>query len=282
MRSDYLLEECEVGDFKVKIYQDPDPLHPDEGTDDAFLVSFSNDFHVVRKGKWDDVGDFRDFLHPRFQVDAWDPNEDLPEPLSKPENGPQDPVWRSIYLTACTDQIEQLVLETGEATDFSNPEGLLAAQENYDLRSDIWAAWQTYRGAHAEWACFTVSVRNHGGGCMSVSLGEVYDGSETDRWGDPKEPDGFVMVKRGEGWHHTPQQVAEAIIKDWQAYIEGDVYGYRVEDADGNDVDSCWGFLADREECMRQAMDSATWHNEHSVKQLSLPLKLTEEARDGC
>jgi hypothetical protein len=278
--SDYFIEEHTVGDYKVKIYHDPDPCHPDEGSDDHFLVAFSNDFHVVRKGTWDCVGDFRDFLHPRYQVDAWDTNEDLPEPLCKPENGPQDPVWRSIYTAQCTDQIEQLVLETGEDTDFSNPEGLLSAQENYDLRSDIWRAWQTYKAAHAEWACFTIQLRNYGGGRMSVSLGEVYDGSETDRWGDPRDPDGFVMVKRNAGWRHTPQEVAEAMIKDWQSYMDGEVYGYRVEDAEGNDVDSCWGFIGDQEECISQGMDSAKWHDEHDRKQMPLPFKPADTGQE--
>jgi hypothetical protein len=282
--SDYHLETHQVGDFTVKIYQDPDPMHPDEGSDDLFLVSFSSDFHVIRKGTWEDVGDFRDFIHPRYQVDGWDPEKDLPEPLIKPVRGPEDPIWRAVYAEKCSDQMEQLLLASGEESDFSNQEGAEAANEDWDLRSDIWQAWQSYKAAHAEWACFVVRVNNYGGGNMSVSLQEIYDGSETDRWGNPKDVDGFVMVKKSAGWHSPPLDVADDLIKEWQAYLDGEVYGYVVEDETGNQVDSCWGFLADQEECLAQGIDSAKWYDEHSRKQLKLPLPLpvAEEVQDGC
>ena len=28
----------------------------------------------------------------------------------------------------------------------------------------------------------------------------------------------------------------------WRQYLEGDVYGYMIEDASGEHIDSCWGF----------------------------------------
>jgi hypothetical protein len=280
--SDYLIEKHTVGDYTVKIYHDPDPVHPDEGSDELFLVAFSRDFHVVRKGRWDCVGDFRDFLHPRHQVDGWDPEKELTEPLTKPVRGPEDPIWRALYTEKCSDQMEQLLLAAGEDSDFSNQEGAEAANEDWNLRSDIWQAWQTYKDAHAEWACFTISIRNYGGGNMSVSLGDIYNGGETDRWGNPKDADGFVMVKRSAGWHSPPLDVADDLIKEWQAYLDGEVYGYVVEDAEGEQVDSCWGFIADQEECIAQGMDSAKWHDEHSQKQLKLPLPVAEEVQDGC
>lgn len=34
----------------------------------------------------------------------------------------------------------------------------------------------------------------------------------------------------------------EAEVKEFSSYLEGDVYGYRILDAEGEEVDSCWGF----------------------------------------
>lgn len=280
-KSDYLVEEYEVGDCKVEIYYDDSPQHPDEGSDDLFLVSFSNDFHVVRKNTWDDVGDFRDFIHPRYQVDGWNPEDALPEPTVKPEDGPQDGEWRKTYIANCTDQIELLLLEAGEDSDFSNDAGKTMAHENFCLRQDIWEAWQRFKAAHAEWACFTLDVRNYGGGHIRLELGDIYDGSDTDRWGDPKDPSGFVMVKKTAGWNHPPQQVAESLLKEWQSYCDGEVYGFIVTELDGTDVDSCWGFVGDLEYCKEEAEGVAKYHNEHRRKQLQLPLAIEKEAPNG-
>ncbi len=51
------------------------------------------------------------------------------------------------------------------------------------------------------------------------------------------------------------EKVREHLIsetKTFDKYIRGDVYGFTVEDEDGNDIDSCWGFY-DEKECMEEA-----------------------------
>jgi hypothetical protein len=55
---------------------------------------------------------------------------------------------------------------------------------------------------------------------------------------------GFALVKRSEG-SYTQEQAskeAEGLVKTWNQYLSGDVYGYAVEDLNGKKVDSCWGF----------------------------------------
>lgn len=62
------------------------------------------------------------------------------------------------------------------------------------------------------------------------------------------------------GWHYMTKETLEkefggdedkalecleAELKVFQAYIEGDVWGFEIEDEDGNHVDSCWGFYGD-------------------------------------
>lgn len=272
-RSDYHIETIEHEGLKIQIFQDDSPQHPDEGSDDVFIVSFSNDFYIVRKNTWDDVGDFRDFIHPRFQVDGWDPNEDMPEPAAKPVDGPEDAVWRGVYTSNCTNQVEALLLEAGEDSDFDNDIGKSMAHENYCLRSDIWDAWQRYKAAHAEWACFTLDVRNYGGGHIRLAMGDTYDGSDTDRWGDPRDPDGFVMVKKSAGWHNKHSEVGESVVKEWQAYCDGEVYGYVIEDEEEQVVDSCWGYIGDLQYCKEEAMANAKAHDQHRRKQMTLPFK---------
>lgn len=34
----------------------------------------------------------------------------------------------------------------------------------------------------------------------------------------------------------------ESELKTYDTYLRGDVYGYRILDKEGNDIDSCWGF----------------------------------------
>lgn len=46
-------------------------------------------------------------------------------------------------------------------------------------------------------------------------------------------------------------------VEEYAQYLEGDVYGYVIEDEDGNDLDSCWGYFgidAVREEALAVAM----------------------------
>ncbi len=43
----------------------------------------------------------------------------------------------------------------------------------------------------------------------------------------------------------TRQQIIEnleAEVKTYDQYLTGDVYGYIIEDSEGNEVDACWGF----------------------------------------
>ena len=38
------------------------------------------------------------------------------------------------------------------------------------------------------------------------------------------------------------EKVLEAEVKTYDQFLTGDVYGFVIEDEDGQDVDSCWGF----------------------------------------
>lgn len=54
-------------------------------------------------------------------------------------------------------------------------------------------------------------------------------------------------------------------------YLTGNVWGYRVLDADGEVLDSCWGFVGDEKYCREEGESTAEWH----IK------KAAEEARES-
>ena len=48
----------------------------------------------------------------------------------------------------------------------------------------------------------------------------------------------------------------ESEVKQYSQYLEGDVYGFAIEDPDGNDMDSCWGFYG-HAYCLQEAKSIA-------------------------
>jgi hypothetical protein len=48
----------------------------------------------------------------------------------------------------------------------------------------------------------------------------------------------------------------EAIVEEYGKWCNGECYGYIIETADGEDLDSCWGFIGD-EYCMSEARSAA-------------------------
>lgn len=58
-------------------------------------------------------------------------------------------------------------------------------------------------------------------------------------------------------------------------YLTGQVYGYRVFDPEGVEIDSCWGYFGPVEDCLESGIQSANWAQEHAANQL----RRHEEAR---
>jgi len=55
------------------------------------------------------------------------------------------------------------------------------------------------------------------------------------------------------------EQSLRGEVETYAQYLEGDVYGYEVEDSDGETLDSCWGFYG-IEDCLSEARNSADYH----------------------
>lgn len=54
-------------------------------------------------------------------------------------------------------------------------------------------------------------------------------------------------------------------IENLDTYCRGEIYGYEVLDADGNEIDSCWGFY-DLDECINEAKGYADYDAEIQEK----------------
>ena len=84
---------------------------------------------------------------------------------------------------------------------------------------------------------------------------------------------GFIFVTpeqiRKEYGDFTPEKVALATavlaeeVEEWGRYLNGEIYGYIVEDPDGDEVDSCWGF-DDLDYCREQANEAADYYKPKS------------------
>ena len=59
--------------------------------------------------------------------------------------------------------------------------------------------------------------------------------------------------------HITPSLLEKARkilvgeVKCYDNYITGNVYGYRITNNDGNELDSCWGYIGDSDYCLEEA-----------------------------
>jgi hypothetical protein len=53
---------------------------------------------------------------------------------------------------------------------------------------------------------------------------------------------GYILITKDKKEIPNPDKYAQGMIDEWNQYLSGDVYGYVIEDQDGNHIDSCWGF----------------------------------------
>lgn len=56
-----------------------------------------------------------------------------------------------------------------------------------------------------------------------------------------------LFVKDGKDWKEVAKEAMDAGSKSIGAWMWGDVYGWVVEDEEGDQVDSCWGYYGDEE-----------------------------------
>jgi len=105
---------------------------------------------------------------------------------------------------------------------------------------------------------FPVYAYIHSG--VSLSLGRG-----TDTWDTSFK--GFVMIST-EYWPDEEEAVkcAEAVLKEWNDYLSGNVWGYRITDEEGEDRDSCFCYVGDEDYCIDDAKSVVDWYAKDDQK----------------
>lgn len=94
---------------------------------------------------------------------------------------------------------------------------------------------------HVSYHVFGLEAYIHSG----VRLALSNEGRFPDRCWDVSQL-GLVFVSKKE-WKtkDKARKAALGLIESWNDYLCGNVYGYLIEDAAGNEIESCWGFSGD-------------------------------------
>jgi hypothetical protein len=115
---------------------------------------------------------------------------------------------------------------------------------------DIWEHSQKSDKLYNGYYFFVLYAYIHSGVSLSVGDHNFPDA----RW--DVSSTGYVLVKR-EKYTYTREaafKMAESITKEWNEYLWGEVWGFKITDAEDDEVvDSCWGFYGDEENCMTEA-----------------------------
>ena len=64
----------------------------------------------------------------------------------------------------------------------------------------------------------------------------------------------------------NPLATLENEVSTMDDYLRGEVYGYIVYDAEGQELDSCWGFIGNRKYCIEEAISVADYYERTTPK----------------
>lgn len=78
-----------------------------------------------------------------------------------------------------------------------------------------------------------------------VSLALSHEGNFPDRRWDVSQLGAVLIAKTEAKTNAKARKIAQGLIETWNEYLSGNVYGYQIEDAEGNEIESCWGFYGD-------------------------------------
>lgn len=86
--------------------------------------------------------------------------------------------------------------------------------------------------------CFLLTAYIHSGVSLSV---DSQKWPYNDRWDSSAM--GMVFIAKEEAkTRPKAKKMAESLVKEWNHYLSGEVYGYNIEGVDGG---SCWGYYGD-------------------------------------
>lgn len=74
---------------------------------------------------------------------------------------------------------------------------------------------------------------------------------------------GVLIFKRGEFGENN--RGLKGFVESWSQWLNGEIYGYVIEDSEGVEVDSCWGFIG-HEHCETEAKEQLKYFKSEAHK----------------
>jgi len=171
------------------------------------------------------------------------------------DEGPEEPDWGEdeVFLT-CNQRNYRFGRDIKDVPD---PESFLewgegkwgeygsdiptAPSDGESEAYDLYEAWQEeHAKGYTVWPFWCGNV--HGPGSFTISIMDLDDTRRRD-------PDGWVFVKAPDSpldaLAHPERDVVlirDSLTESYEQWANGDVWGYIVENADGEELESCWGY----------------------------------------
>lgn len=96
------------------------------------------------------------------------------------------------------------------------------------------------------------------GNAHGPGSGTIYEVDEDD-YSDLADIDGYIYIRvpvsdveKLADSDRDLEKMKDSLIDMYQTWLRGEVYGYVIEDTDGNELESCWSFWGD-EDCVKEA-----------------------------
>ena len=112
-----------------------------------------------------------------------------------------------------------------------------------DDGSDVWRLYQEWLDCKCEgYQVWPIKAGNvHGPG--SFTIWECDEEDEIEGYVFVKVPD-TELGKLGDSGRDV-EKIKDTLIEQYEQWCRGEVYGYVIEDSDGEEIESCWGYYGD-------------------------------------
>jgi hypothetical protein len=222
------LHEENYKGLNIKINYDTDPMSPEDDKDDeVFLVAYHRQFSVDR-GQRELVTIFNevDFkkdngYQGRVYADGygWKSYEE-----AKEQGLINKQVHRGRYVPGISEGLAQCIANGGKYEDGSINDEAKEYLKKYHV--------------------FGLEAYIHSG----VSLALSHQGNFPDRQWDVSRLGLVFVAKSTSRMRAKAEKLARGLLERWNHYLSGQVYGFEIENNQGEVIDSCWGFYGDYDE----------------------------------
>lgn len=136
-------------------------------------------------------------------------------------------------------------------------------QEKFPYPQDAQAFWEEISSPNytGPWVGFSLFAYEHGNIMFRPSQGSnpfdcPWDSGQI----------GLIFIKASGVGPDGPYKAAEQVCDTYSSWCNGEVYGFIIEDADGEQLDSCWGYIGDSRYCFEDGKTNAAYYIEQAKK----------------